>query len=813
MSVTFRSVFWRSISGFKKWVIRFPFILIFVIGLWLLFYPNDARLPDVLPATDVVDVGKSTLGFNRSLLRGELLFDASPSVALLGEEKNAWATQYPALREAFDVRVQINSARFIAPLQVRLSLGVYPARVVARDGIFVSAGGTLTVKSLVTSGGLIRFGVAGISGSNSFEATVNGTPLISWKESLSFSELVVRLTGQLAPDWTRSLIKGYVQFIRPGSATESFTGRRWHDFSAVIPRGGDNSSDLVLSCGPGGPCIFSDLTFSPNSSTNESTSAQRPQNFIVVLVDTLRSDAVISPTAPAPFQHFVSRSAAFSGALSPGNMTSPSTNALLGCHTPTEINGIAFAYAVHEDAREAHYRSGITSFPKVFSDRGYDTAMIGNISVISEVIGAGVSHGFNEDISIETEGYETALAARDSVRWIRSHKRSPFFLYIHLNAPHAPYRAPLSDIFEMWPGRSALNSYRSVLKWLYRAEVNYAARAFSEILKAVESESLESSTNVILLADHGDQHATRIFHGNESGPAYEGAFFDHGATLNSDEVAVPLVWRGPGVVPSMDRAPVSTIGLGAAMLGRAGIADNSCGVSSREAGERLTSTLVGKDSRAEGSVFGIEGYQQRAVVVDARWKYIRAHEPTQKTLVPPMGWMLFPADVFIREEIYDLDLDPLEVLNLGQDQNSADLIARCRREYERFYKVNTGFELIIESPRPDLIRVPYLKFESTGKSRVVLPLADKTPMNALQVFVGGQPVKIGSMAWRLPLAHSHWPLLPREIQGDGSLLSATHVPSAYLRRVPVNDTEVRRIVTGNPMFDQILREWGYLHDD
>ena len=86
-------------------------------------------------------------------------------------------------------------------------------------------------------------------------------------------------------------------------------------------------------------------------------------------------------------------------------------------------------------------------------------------------------------------------------------------------------------------------------------------------------------------------------------------------------------------------------------------------------------------------------------------------------------------------------------------------------------------------------------------------------MDSLQVFVAGKPVKISSMAWRLPLSRGQWPGLPREIQGDESLLPVSHIPNAYLRRVPVNDTDVRRIVTGNPMFDQILREWGYLHDD
>ncbi|NBQ54609.1 MAG: hypothetical protein EBU49_13665, partial [Proteobacteria bacterium] len=389
---------------------------------------------------------------------------------------------------------------------------------------------------------------------------------------------------------------------------------------------------------------------------------------------------------------------------SPGNMTSPSTNALLGCHTPTEMKGIAFAYAVDDLSREAHYKSKITSFPKMFSDRGYETAMIGNISVVSEVIGGGISHGFNESVSIETEGYETALAAMEGARWIKSHKKSPFFLYVHLNAPHAPYKAPLSDIFATWPGMSALGSMQSALKWLYAAEVNYAARSFQKILDSVEAASISEFTNVVLLADHGDHQVHRIFHGNEAGPPVEGAFFDHGATLLSDEVGVPLVWRGPGVSPDDQREPVTTLGVGPALLNRANIPLDRCGLSSRQAGVVLSAKLKGETS--EPSPFGIEAYQQRAVVFDARWKYIRAHEPTQKKLVPVTGWRMFPSEIFIREELYDLKSDRGETRNLAPDSTSSDLLSRARGEYEKFYDVSTGFELIVEAPHGEPVRVP-----------------------------------------------------------------------------------------------------------
>ena len=790
-----------------------PILIGSLLAIFLLFHPNDARLPPALPVMQDSMDSNLAGALQLSAIRGDLSLVVAPSLPVILAAKKDWAAQFKIGIDAFDVRVQAESARFLNPSQLRLSLGVYPGRVEARDGIFVPAGGSLTVKMRQPNTGSIRFGIAALSGDASFHAALDGLNVISWKESPTFFQSILRSAGDFAPRLTRALFKVFIQFIYPAAAAESFAGREWRDFSLMTPAGSGKVSEFVLNCGSISPCIFSDITqASSGSKDGSSRLTQNPlQNFIVVLVDTLRSDAVMSAGAPSSFKKFVRGSASFSGAVSPGNMTSPSTNALLGCHTPTEMKGIAFAYAVDDPSREAHYQSKITSFPKIFSDHGYDTAMIGNISVVSEVIGGGISHGFNESVSIETEGYETALAAMEAARWIKAHKKSPFFLYVHLNAPHAPYKAPLSDVFATWPGVSALASMQSALKWLYRAEVNYSARSFQKILDVVESESISEFTNVVLLADHGDQQSPRVFHGNEAGPPVEGSFFDHGATLLSDEVGVPLVWRGPGVNPNDHRDPVSTLGLGPAMLHRANIPVDRCGLSSRQAGERLLANLKGGAGAA--STFGIEAYQQRAVVFDARWKYIRAHEPTQKKLVPVSGWKMFPSEVFIREELYDLKADPGETRNLASGSNSTELLARARGEYEKFYDVSTGFELVVEAPHGESVRVPLLNHESSGKVRVVLPLPSNRAMDSLQVFVAGKPVKISSMAWRLPLSRGQWPGLPREIQGDESLLPVSHIPNAYLRRVPVNDTDVRRIVTGNPMFDQILREWGYLHDD
>ncbi len=790
------------------------FVFFAVICLVLLFHPNEARLPDSLrdPGTEMpFPVSSREL----SALHGDLSLRHVPAAPSASESLASWARSWPLESDAFDVRVQSGSARFVNPAQVRVSLGVYPGRVESRDGIFVPPGGSLAVTIPDGYAGIVRYGIAGIPGDLGFDARVDDGVVVSWADESTWIQRAIRRASAIAPGTLRSALRMYMQFIRPHAAAQSVTGTRWLDFSAAVNESGKKAREFLLTCSGHDPCVFADIRFLRDESRS-SPSSERRENFVIVLVDTLRADAVLGEDAPETFQKFNASAAVFSSAMSPGNMTSPSTNALLSCHTPTEIRDIAFAYAVSSEQREAWYREKWDSFPGIFTRNGYRTAMIGNISVISEAIGVGVDHGFSENVSIETEGYETPLAAREAARWLHLNKNSPFLLYVHLNAPHGPYKGPLADVWNTWSGWSDLTSMDSGLKWLYRAEVRQAARSFQRILDVLDTEGLRDNTNVILLADHGDQHTSRRFHLNESGPVYSGAYFDHGATLLTDEVGVPLSWRGPGVVPVRHREPVSTIGVGPAMLRKSKFPDRSCGESSRNAGLAIAARLAG-GIKTTPAPFGLEGYHQRGVVFGGRWKYVRAHEPTLKKMVPSSGWKIFPAEVFIREELYDLESDPAERLNLaGENGQVLQILQRARKEYERFYGVNTGFELVVEAPHGEVIRVPALEFESKDQRRVVLPLPQGFELKDLQdvkVQVAGKTIPIDAMAWRLPLSDKHWPSLPREIRGEGALLPVSHAPNAYLRRVLVNDAEVRRIVSGNPMFDQILREWGYLHDD
>jgi arylsulfatase A-like enzyme len=824
----------RSIIKLAFRVALFALIVLFAL---LIFHVNDSRLPANLEARSQ-NSRRLSYGLSQSVFRGNVGVTFSAEAESCREEAARLSNSFvksPA------VRMNVASDRFSVPCQVSLSLGVYPGMVEMRDGIVVPAGGSLRLK-LPAIPGVIRFGLAVIDGREGWKTD---SPLIQWFDesngksigSFFSASALLKQWSSSSPSSFQKMVKWLFQYVRPDFALVSLTGEVWRDFEVPVDMrsGSVKFTDWVLSCAGPVSCVFSDVEFLSElqSGGSYNRKADAAQNFILVVVDTLRADALFPGstdreeinTAKSIWDSgsgdFIGNAAKFNHALAPGNMTSPSTNALLGCRTPTELKAIAFAYAVDERMRQDYYKSGKISFPASLTSAGYKTAMIGNISVVSEVIGVGVHHGFQESVSLEGEGYETALASLVARRWIQENKDRPFFLYVHLNAPHAPYKAPLSDIRATWPGASALGSLANALRWLYAAEVSYAARSFSKIVKEIEKAGLSTNTHILLTGDHGDQHSVRRFSGNEAGRAESGAYFDHGATLLDDEVGVPLVWNGPGVVPGKHDSHVSTIGIGPAIIETAtrsapglGI-ENPCSSVANSAGRSLVDRAFASPRKASAldapQTFGLEGYQQRGIVIDGRIKYVRAHEPVEKRLIPQIGWFALRPTLFIREELYDLQADPNEHRNLVSVDSK--LLANARKKYEDFYDVSSGFELVVESPSMQVIEIPALKFRAAEKTRVVVPVSEKLVRSGIQVMVGGMAVKVSSASLRLPLSSRHWREIPREIGGEDSLLSARSSTNAYIRRVILNDGEVRRIVSGNPMFDQVLREWGYLHDD
>jgi arylsulfatase A-like enzyme len=562
------------------------------------------------------------------------------------------------------------------------------------------------------------------------------------------------------------------------------------------------------------------------------------QNILFVTVDTLRSD-FDQNTAPN-MTNFGKGAVNFNNNIANGNMTSPSTNSLLTCQPPHAIPDIAFSYSVPNKVRNAFYKKNTPSFPQIFKDQGIlQTAMIGNVSLVSETIGIGVNHGFSEQVSYEFEGYETAQAARAAILWLEQNHNRPFFLYVHLNAPHAAYRAPVKDLMTTYRGMP--RSMSDFLLWQYRGEVHYADRMFGEILSALKKLGIDENTHVVLTGDHGDQMTPRSFKHNEAGPVYYGSFFDHGATLLNDEIKVPLMIRPAVTNKDLQWQPRTTNEL-TQLLDVAPTLLDFYKIPTPEycKGASLKDLIEGKPLRVTtrsntpsllGRTVGVEGYRERAVIFDSRYKYIKSYNILEKKLHLPDKIRPIRASIFMDEQLFDLETDPKESQNLAHD--NIPLVEQARKKFREQFNIKTHFELVFDAPTSTAFNVKIneqtllldpagnyqpnleyssLNFNHTAEGRHIIRYQNKG-QTLPTVTIDGDSIPMRSTRLRVPL--NYLPSrLPLELAGPDELLPIhQHKPMVYIRHVEESPVSSRVISTGNPMFERLLREWGYLKDE
>ena len=123
----------------------------------------------------------------------------------------------------------------------------------------------------------------------------------------------------------------------------------------------------------------------------------------------------------------------------------------------------------------------------------------------------------------------------------------PWFAWVHLFDPHAPYEAPGSDVLQAPKDGEALDlpsfwppPHRAVtsVDWLLQAydeEISFADAMIGRLLNAIEVRGETEETLVIVTADHGESLNEHDY------------LFDHGDHLYDASLRVPLVVRGPGV--------------------------------------------------------------------------------------------------------------------------------------------------------------------------------------------------------------------------------------------------------------------------
>ncbi len=266
-------------------------------------------------------------------------------------------------------------------------------------------------------------------------------------------------------------------------------------------------------------------------------------NLLMISVDTLRADRLgaygyTRPTSPN-IDKLATEGQRFTRMISPRGATRP---ALMTLQTslPPVLHGSRQNSALGAE--------GLPTLATLLTGQGYQTAAI--LANGGELPWP----GFAQQVTIKRAPRDPATA--DEAIAILEKARAPFYVWVHLMAPHAPYDPHPGEADFRDPGYTGPidGSNRALLAGMsgnpaftqadldqinarYDAEVAHADRQVGRLLAALEQSGQRADTLVVLTADHGEQL------GNPAPYLY------HFASGYDAVLHVPLVLSQPGRIP------------------------------------------------------------------------------------------------------------------------------------------------------------------------------------------------------------------------------------------------------------------------
>ncbi|UCF36114.1 MAG: sulfatase, partial [Acidobacteriota bacterium] len=316
----------------------------------------------------------------------------------------------------------------------------------------------------------------------------------------------------------------------------------------------------------GAPVIRSRANTQAQSSPRESALGAPPRGVILIVADTLRRDHLNAygyerPTAPT-LAKLASEGVLFADNQSQATWTKVSVSSILTSLYPTThgvVSGPDRISAAAVTAAEAFRSAGYATWASssvVFS--GQSTNLHQGVEVLYE------------RLSVPEQGSKTARPFIDLLLpWLKDHKDSPFFVFLHVFDPHSPFepRPPYNHIwmdgqerehFIDWtqkvkdsiendamrsrelPSRAELEKagidpaeyVRSQHGW-YDGSIRGMDDEIARVLEALEGLGLRDDTLIAFLSDHGEEF---LEHGHPW----------HGRTVYGEMTNVPMMLNWPG---------------------------------------------------------------------------------------------------------------------------------------------------------------------------------------------------------------------------------------------------------------------------
>jgi choline-sulfatase len=375
-------------------------------------------------------------------------------------------------------------------------------------------------------------------------------------------------------------------------------------------------------------CLFFLLICGCRTSTEDSQKAKpvatwKPFNIVVVTIDTLRSDRLgcygYTKIKTPNMDNLAQKGTLFENAVCQVPITPPS-HASIFTGTYPVVHQVRNVAGFNLDASHR-------TLAKMLQERGWQTAAFVGAAVLAKT--TGLNQGFqtyddtmnDPELGVASPQLRAGRVIDRALEWLaKQSQESPFFLWVHVYDPHAPYEPPT-------PFK---NEYA---REPYDGEIAYVDRELGRLFKAVETMFSPDKTLLTVLSDHGESLSD---HGENT----------HGVFLYDSTLRIPWILSGPGIAAGKRvREQARTIDLLPTLVSLLGgeIPSECQGTSLLPA---LSGQKVNTDvSYAESLIPKIDmGWAELRAMRTAKWKYVRAP----------------------RAELYDLDKDPQELANVIQ---------------------------------------------------------------------------------------------------------------------------------------------------
>jgi arylsulfatase A-like enzyme/Flp pilus assembly protein TadD len=410
-------------------------------------------------------------------------------------------------------------------------------------------------------------------------------------------------------------------------------------------------------------------------------------NVLLITVDTVRADHIgaygFKQSATPTIDALARDGVLFERAYSQVPLTLASHTSLLTGTYPFH-NGV-------QDFTGQPLTPDIRSIAQSLKANGYDTAAIVSSYVLDRSWGLDRGFDLYYDVFQGSSFLENdpglverkaGASVDQALKWLRTPRRKPFFLWLHLYDPHSGYDPP-----EPFRTRFADSPYDG--------EIAYADSQLARLVAYLKQQGLYGRTLILFASDHGESLGE---HGEK-----EHGFFVYHSTLH-----VPLLVKPPAAsrVPAhRETKPVQIMAIAPTILATLGLKDPI------ENQFETVSLLADKSGAGDPPVysesfysFSSFGWAPLRTINTGAYQYIEAPKP----------------------ELYDLRNDPAETKNLITEQKATasvlaqqlkDLVARYASDV---HSANTS----------------HLNAEAVEKLRSLGYMAYRSPVSAEALAAG-----------------------------------------------------------------------------